>query len=73
MFVFPTVRCLLQRQQEDKAINYSEAKAAKSLAVIVVLFVVSWMPLYVLNTATVVCPMCRVPPSVFRVGDGMNP
>ena len=30
------------------------------------------MPLYVLNTATVVCPMCRVPPSVFKVGDGMN-
>ncbi|XP_064621790.1 adenosine receptor A1-like [Lineus longissimus] len=37
-------------------------KAAKSLAVIVVIFAICWLPLHILNTLTVVCPQtCSYP------------
>ena len=39
----------------------SEARAANGIAVIVVVFVVSWLPLYTINTLLFFCPDCRVP------------
>lgn len=42
----------LQRQLE------LEAKAAKSIAIVVVVFVVSWLPLYTVNTVSYMCPDC---------------
>ena len=39
----------------------AEAKAAKSISLIVLLFVVSWLPLYTTNTVMYFCPDCAVP------------
>jgi len=39
----------------------SEARAAKGIGVIVALFVVSWLPLYTINTMLFFCPDCHVP------------
>ena len=41
-------------------------KAAKSVAVIIVLFVVSWLPLYTINTVLCFCPACNAPPELIR-------
>jgi len=38
-----------------------EARAAKGIGVIVALFVVSWLPLYTINTMLFFCPDCHVP------------
>ena len=43
------------------AAGSSEARAAKVIAVIVALFVVSWLPLYTINTLLYFCPDCHVP------------
>ena len=39
----------------------SNTKAAQSIAVIVLLFVISWMPLYTFNTVICLCPQCPLP------------
>jgi len=39
----------------------SEARAAKGIGVIVALFVVSWLPLYTINTMLFFCPDCHIP------------
>jgi len=39
----------------------SEARAAKGIGVIVAVFVVSWLPLYTINTMLFLCPDCHVP------------
>lgn len=38
-----------------------ELKIAKSLALILLLFALSWLPLHVLNCVTLFCPSCRKP------------
>lgn len=47
----------------------AEGKAAQSIAIIVILFVVSWIPLYTLNTIMCFCESCRdhMPPSVIKI------
>lgn len=39
----------------------AEAKAAKSLSIIVILFAVSWIPLYTMNAVIYFCPDCFIP------------
>ncbi len=39
----------------------SQANAAKGLSVIVLMFIISWIPLYTLNTFMHFCPQCYVP------------
>ncbi|NXU06618.1 AA1R protein, partial [Buphagus erythrorhynchus] len=39
-----------------------ELKIAKSLALVLFLFVLSWLPLHVLNCITLFCPSCQTPP-----------
>ena len=46
----------------------AETRAAKSLAVIVLLFVVSWIPLYTLNTLMCLWPDLHVPEAVIKFG-----
>ncbi|XP_017915486.1 PREDICTED: adenosine receptor A1 isoform X2 [Capra hircus] len=38
-----------------------ELKIAKSLALILFLFALSWLPLHILNCVTLFCPSCRMP------------
>jgi len=38
-----------------------EARAVKAIGVIVAVFVVSWLPLYTINTLLFFCPNCPVP------------
>jgi len=45
----------------------SEARAAKGIGVIVALFVVSWLPLYTINTMLFFCPDCHVPCHLIEV------
>lgn len=40
-----------------------EVQAAKSLAIIVGLFAVCWLPLHIINCFTLFCPQCERPPS----------
>jgi len=44
----------------------SETKAAKSIAIIVLLFIVSWLPLYTINTVYCFCHECSVSPIVIK-------
>ena len=41
--------------------------AAKSVAVIVLLFIISWMPLYTFNTVICFCPTCEYPPTLVKI------
>ncbi|XP_070572116.1 adenosine receptor A1-like [Ptychodera flava] len=71
--IFHTVRRQLRKMKEmyasqpDAAAKHlaaftlKEVKTAKSLAVIMILFAVSWLPLHILNTINLVCEHCNVP------------
>lgn len=41
-----------------------EVQAAKSLAIIVGLFAVCWLPLHIINCFTLFCPRCERPPEI---------
>jgi len=43
------------------AARTGEARAAKGMGVIVAMFVISWLPLYTINTMLFLCPDCHVP------------
>jgi hypothetical protein len=72
IYIFYTVRkqsqkiAALEIMNDSVSRNNAKAKrnkkAAKSLAVIVVVFAICWLPLHILNTLTVVCPsICSYP------------
>ncbi|KAG6931497.1 adenosine A3 receptor, partial [Chelydra serpentina] len=44
-----------------------EFKAAKSLALVLFLFVICWLPLSILNCIIYFCPKCIIPPHLFYV------
>ncbi|XP_042865819.1 alpha-1A adrenergic receptor-like [Penaeus japonicus] len=47
--------------------NRREVKAAKSLSIIVLFFMVSWFPLYTINCVKAFCKNCNVPPFIMNV------
>jgi adenosine receptor A2a len=58
---------VLRRRRSKEGPSASNAKAAQSIAIIVLLFVVSWMPLYTFNTVICFCPHCPMPgPSTIK-------
>ncbi|XP_071338103.1 adenosine A2a receptor a [Trachinotus anak] len=49
--------------EKSRSTLQKEVQAAKSLAIIVGLFVVCWLPLHIINCFTLFCPQCPRPPS----------
>ncbi|XP_048467792.1 adenosine receptor A1-like [Rhincodon typus] len=45
-----------------------ELKLAKSLALVLFLFVACWIPLHAMNTVWYFCPQCSIPKTAFYVG-----
>ena len=52
---------MLGGKSEASATLKTQTSAAKGVAVIVFMFVVSWIPLYTTNTIMYFCPDCNVP------------
>ncbi|XP_076020865.1 adenosine A2a receptor a [Genypterus blacodes] len=48
--------------EKSRSTMQKEIQAAKSLAIIVGLFVVCWLPLHIINCFTLFCPLCVRPP-----------
>ncbi|XP_015252103.1 PREDICTED: LOW QUALITY PROTEIN: adenosine receptor A2a [Cyprinodon variegatus] len=49
--------------EKSRSTLQKEVQAAKSLAIIVGLFAVCWLPLHIINCFTLFCPECRPPPA----------
>ncbi|XP_056316561.1 adenosine receptor A1 [Danio aesculapii] len=49
-----------------------ELKLAKSLALVLFLFALCWLPLHIMNSIVFFCPTCNVPKSAFYVGIFMS-
>lgn len=48
--------------EKSRSTLQKEVQAAKSLAIIVGLFAVCWLPLHIINCFTLFCPKCKHPP-----------
>nr|XP_046242242.1 adenosine A2a receptor a [Scatophagus argus] len=48
--------------EKSRSTLQKEVQAAKSLAIIVGLFAVCWLPLHIINCFTLFCPQCEPPP-----------
>ncbi|XP_067458578.1 adenosine A2a receptor a [Thunnus thynnus] len=48
--------------EKSRTTLQKEVQAAKSLAIIVGLFAVCWLPLHIINCFTLFCPQCKRPP-----------
>ncbi|XP_061674340.1 adenosine A2a receptor a [Syngnathoides biaculeatus] len=48
--------------EKSRSTLQKEVQAAKSLAIIVGLFAVCWLPLHIINCFTLFCPTCQRPP-----------
>ncbi|XP_054628229.1 adenosine A2a receptor a isoform X1 [Dunckerocampus dactyliophorus] len=48
--------------EKSRSTLQKEVQAAKSLAIIVGLFAVCWLPLHIINCFTLFCPKCQRPP-----------
>lgn len=49
--------------EKSRSTLQKEVHAAKSLAIIVGLFAVCWLPLHIINCFTLFCPTCKRPPA----------
>ncbi|XP_060899359.1 adenosine receptor A1-like [Labrus mixtus] len=74
--IFRVIRRQLNRRAEatcDGDRYYQkELKLAKSLALVVFLFVVCWLPIHIMNCITFFCRDCHVPKIAFYVGIFMS-
>uniref|UniRef100_A0A3P9PRG0 Adenosine receptor A2 n=1 Tax=Poecilia reticulata TaxID=8081 RepID=A0A3P9PRG0_POERE len=50
------------RGEKSRSTLQKEIQAAKSLAIIVGLFAICWLPLHIINCFTLFCPECQRPP-----------
>ncbi|KAJ0068860.1 hypothetical protein NL108_012188 [Boleophthalmus pectinirostris] len=74
--IYAEIFYMIHRQLNKKVMSsYSdprryfgkELKLAKSLALVLFLFAVSWLPLHILNCITVFCPSCNKPAALVYV------
>ncbi|XP_041638957.1 adenosine receptor A1-like [Cheilinus undulatus] len=77
--IFRVIRRQLNRRAEatcdtsDRDRYYQkELKLAKSLALVVFLFAVCWLPIHIMNCITFFCPDCHVPKLAFYIGIFMS-
>lgn len=74
--LFRVIRQQLNRRAEtscDRERYYSkELKLAKSLALVVFLFAVCWLPLHIMNCISFFCPKCHVPKLALYIGIFMS-
>lgn len=74
--IFRVIRRQLNRRAEatcDGDRYYrKELKLAKSLALVVFLFAVCWLPIHIMNCITFFCPKCHVPKFALYVGIFMS-
>ncbi|CAJ1050254.1 adenosine receptor A1 [Xyrichtys novacula] len=74
--IFRVIRKQLNRRAEatcDRDRYYQkELKLAKSLALVVFLFVVCWLPIHIMNCIDFFCPECHVPKFATYVGIFMS-
>lgn len=74
--VFSLIRHQLNRRAEASfdggRYYHKELKLAKSLALVVFLFTVCWLPIHTMNCITFFCPNCQVPKLAFYVGIFMS-
>ncbi|XP_076870005.1 adenosine receptor A1 isoform X1 [Brachyhypopomus gauderio] len=74
--IFRVIRRQLNRRAEAVAdaskYYHKELKLAKSLALVLFLFTLCWLPLHIMNCVTYFCPGCQVPKSALYVGIFMS-
>ncbi|RXN03650.1 adenosine receptor A1-like protein [Labeo rohita] len=74
--IFRVISRQLNRRAEatsDSSKYYrKELKLAKSLALVLFLFAVCWLPLHIMNCIVFFCPTCKVPKIAFYVGIFMS-
>lgn len=74
--IFRVIRKQLNRRAEatcDRDRYYrKELKLAKSLALVVLLFAVCWLPIHIMNCITFFCPKCYLPKFATYVGIFMS-
>ncbi|KAL1272323.1 hypothetical protein QQF64_028185 [Cirrhinus molitorella] len=74
--IFRVISRQLNRRAEatcDSSKYYrKELKLAKSLALVLFLFAICWLPLHIMNCIMFFCPTCKVPKSAFYVGIFMS-
>ncbi|KAG9276918.1 adenosine receptor A1-like [Astyanax mexicanus] len=74
--IFRVIRRQLNRRAEatsDSSKYYhKELKLAKSLALVLFLFALCWLPLHIMNCITYFCPTCLMPKSAIYVGIFMS-
>ncbi|XP_076003411.1 adenosine receptor A1-like [Genypterus blacodes] len=74
--IFRVIRLQLNRRAEatnDGDRYYQrELKLAKSLALVVILFAICWLPLHIMNCINFFCPECKIPPFAVKTGIFMS-
>ncbi|MBN3270483.1 AA1R protein, partial [Polyodon spathula] len=70
LLIYTEIFCMIRKQLAKKVsasasdpskYYHKELRLAKSLALVLFLFAVSWLPLHVLNCVTLFCPSCKKP------------
>ncbi|XP_036425507.1 adenosine receptor A1 [Colossoma macropomum] len=74
--IFRVIRRQLNRRAEASSDSskyyHKELKLAKSLALVLFLFALCWLPIHIMNCITYFCPKCDLPKSAIYVGIFMS-
>ncbi|XP_066521972.1 adenosine receptor A1 [Hoplias malabaricus] len=74
--IFRVIRRQLNRRAEASSDSsryyHKEQKLAKSLALVLFLFALCWLPIHIMNCITFFCPSCYLPKSALYVGIFMS-